>query len=72
MHAPQRVLDEFFADPSLTAGVEASEALDLTVELRFHFAADLDAWVDGLLTDGTTRAGAIWPCASRPPATTCG
>jgi len=62
VHAPQRVLDEFFADPPAAAGegaggrqpaprLEASEALDLTVELRFHFAADLDEWVDGLLTD---------------------
>ena len=36
------MLDELFADPSLPAGVEAGEVLDLTVELRFHFAADLD------------------------------
>jgi DUF2075 family protein len=52
VHAPQRILDEFFADPTLPAGREASEKLDLTVELRFHFAADLDEWVDGLLTEG--------------------
>ena len=46
--------------------------LDLTVELRFHFAADLDEWVDGLLTDGDdARTGASSPSASRPPATTC-
>ncbi len=57
VHAPQRVLDEFFADPSLPAGVAASETLDLTVELRFHFAADLDEWVDGLLTGGTDARG---------------
>ena len=57
MHAPRRVLDEFFADPSLPAGVAASETLDLTVELRFHFAADLDEWVDGLLTGGTDARG---------------
>ena len=57
VHAPQRVLDEFFTDPSLPAGVEASETLDLTVELRFHFAADLDEWVDGLLTGGTDAHG---------------
>ena len=57
MHAPQRVLDEFFAEPSLPAGVAASETLDLTVELRFHFAADLDEWVDGLLTGGTDARG---------------
>ena len=56
MHAPERVLDEFFADPSLPAGVAASEALDLTVELRFHFAADLDEWVD-CLTGGTAARG---------------
>ena len=37
--------------------VEASEALDLTVELRFHFASDLDEWVDGLLTDGDDARG---------------
>lgn len=57
VHAPQRVLDEFFADPTLPAAVEASETLDLTVELRFHFAADLDEWVDGLLTGGTDARG---------------
>jgi len=57
VHAPQRVLDEFFADPSLPAGVEASETLDLTVELRFHFAADLDEWVDGLLTGSIDARG---------------
>ena len=57
VHAPQRVLDEFFTDPSLPAGVEASETLDLTVELRFHFAADLDEWVDGLLTGGSDARG---------------
>jgi DUF2075 family protein len=57
VHAPQRVLDEFFADPSLPAGVAASETLDLTVELRFHFAADLDEWVDVLLTGGTDARG---------------
>jgi DUF2075 family protein len=57
VHAPQRVLDEFFADPTLPAAVEASETLDLTVELRFHFAADLDEWVDGLLTGGTDACG---------------
>jgi Uncharacterized conserved protein (DUF2075) len=30
VHAPRRVLDEFFTDPSLPAGVAAGEALDLT------------------------------------------
>jgi len=57
VHTPKHVLDEFFADPSLPAGMEASETLDLTVELRFHFAADLDEWVDGLLTGGTDERG---------------
>ena len=57
VHAPQRVLDEFFQDPSLPAGLEANEALDLTVELRFHFASDLDEWVDGILTDGDDSRG---------------
>src|SRR5665647_735496 len=57
VHAPQRVLDEFFADSSLPAGIGASETLDLTVELRFHFAADLDEWVDGLLTGGSHARG---------------
>ena len=56
VHAPQRVLDEFFAAPdddgrTLPARLHADEALDLTVELRFHFCSDLDAWVDGLLAD---------------------
>jgi DUF2075 family protein len=37
--------------------MEASETLDLTVGLRFHFAADLDEWVDGLLTGGTDARG---------------
>lgn len=57
VHAPQRVLDEFFADTALQARTAASETLDLTVELRFHFAADLDEWVDGLLTDGDEAHG---------------
>ena len=57
VHAPQRVLDEFFSDPSLQAELEASETLDLTVELRFHFAADLDEWVDSLLTNGDPAYG---------------
>ena len=57
MHAPQKVLDEFFAEPSLAARTHASEALELTVELRFHFAADLDEWVDGLLMDGEEAHG---------------
>ena len=57
VHAPERVLDEFFADPAFPASTGASETLDLTVELRFHFAADLDEWVDGLLTDGADALG---------------
>ncbi len=56
VHAPQRVLDEFFAGDdsdgaTLPALLTADEALDLQVELRFHFCSDLDAWVDGLLAD---------------------
>ena len=51
------MLDEFFADRSLPAGIGASEALDLTVELRFHFAADLEEWVDGLLTGDSHARG---------------
>ena len=43
--------------PPLPARTAASETLDLTVELRFHFAADLDEWVDGLLTDGDEAYG---------------
>lgn len=61
-HASQRVLDEFFADPSLLASVAAGEALDLTVELRFHFAADLDEWVDGLLAGGGTLLVGLEQC----------
>jgi len=56
VHAPQRVLDDVFVGPddrghTLAARLDADEALDLKVELRFHFCSDLDAWVDGLLTD---------------------
>jgi DUF2075 family protein len=56
VHAPQKVLDTFFGPDwsggrRLLASTKASSALELTVELRFHFADDLDAWVDGLLTD---------------------
>jgi DUF2075 family protein len=57
VHAPQRVLDRFFADSSFAARTAGSETLDLTVELRFHFAADLDEWVDGLLTCGDEAHG---------------
>ena len=54
VHAPQKVLDEFFG-PDWTGGTrlaahsQASPALELTVELRFHFADDLDEWVETLL-----------------------
>ncbi len=58
VHAPRRVLDEFFADGDadatglqLPVALEPDEALDLRVELRFHFCSDLDAWVDGALAD---------------------
>jgi hypothetical protein len=51
VHAPQRLLDEFFVDHSLLSGRRADAALDLTVELRFHFASDLDEWVDSLLSN---------------------
>jgi len=56
VHAPQRVLDDFFAGPdddgcTLPCRLEGSEQLDLQVELRFHFCSDLDKWVDGLLAD---------------------
>jgi len=36
---------------TLAARLDGDEALDLTVELRFHFCSDLDAWVDDLLAD---------------------
>src|SRR5665647_2409524 len=49
VHVPQRVLDEFFADPSPPAGVAANDTLD--------FAVDLDEWVDGLLTGGSHAHG---------------
>jgi hypothetical protein len=56
VHAPQRVLDEVFAEHddgggTLPCPLESSARLDLRVELRFHFCSDLDAWVDGLLAD---------------------
>jgi DUF2075 family protein len=66
VHAPEGVLQEFFgprAAPAARPGPSTSStnmptlrqaahsALELTVELRFHFADDLDRWVDGLLTD---------------------
>lgn len=54
VHAPQHVLDKHFAkDDGLEPPWhhEACEALDLKVELRFHFAAELDRFVEGLLAD---------------------
>jgi hypothetical protein len=65
VHAPQKVLDEFFGPDweggkTLAAHSRADDALELTVELRFHFADDLDAWVDGLLTDDRE-----WPADER-------
>ena len=56
MHAPEAVLREFFSGDGadgtrLAAAMQAHAALELTVELRFHFADDLDTWVD-LLLDG--------------------
>ena len=56
VHAPRKVLDTFFGPDwaggrRLTTDTKANSALELTVELRYHFAEDLDAWVDGLLTD---------------------
>jgi hypothetical protein len=54
VHAPLKVLDTFFGPDGvsgkpLAARTEASASLELTVELRFHFAADLDDWVESLL-----------------------
>ena len=54
VHAPQTVLDKFFGldlttGQSLAAHTRHSTALELTVEIRFHFAEDLDEWVDLLL-----------------------
>ncbi len=61
VHAPQRVLDEFFVGPdddgrALPCRLEGRAPLDLQVEIRFHFCSDLDAWVDGLLADDRS-----WP-----------
>ena len=53
VHAPQVVLDEFFGrsstQPRPAWKAQANSNLELTVELRFHFADDLDEWVDTLL-----------------------
>jgi hypothetical protein len=56
VHAPEAVLREFFSGDDaqgtkLAAWTQSHAALELTVELRFHFADDLDQWVD-LLLDG--------------------
>lgn len=61
VHAPEAVLDQHFDGHDFVAGRAAHDALELTRELRFHFAADLDEWVDGLLVDERT-----WPEAQRP------
>jgi hypothetical protein len=51
VHAPAAVLAAEFQ--SLSGGVQklACEALELTRELRFHFAADLDEWVERFLEE---------------------
>jgi hypothetical protein len=63
VHAPQKVLDTFFGPDwvsgrRLASKTEASAALELTVELRFHFAADLDDWVENLLEGDDPDHGA--------------
>lgn len=62
VHAPRKVLDEYFGpDPQtgapLPCRTEASAALELTVELRFHFAQDLDDWVENVLEGGDASRG---------------
>ena len=54
VHAPEAVLREFFGSVGadgepLAARTQSHAALELTVELRFHFADDLDEWVETLL-----------------------
>lgn len=51
VHAPQRVLDEDFDEDNLPFGRVAVPTLELTRELRYHFAADLDRWVDCVLSE---------------------
>ena len=56
VHAPEAVLNAFFSGDGadgteLAARTQSHAALELTVELRFHFADDLDTWVD-LRLDG--------------------
>ena len=50
VHAPRHVLERVFAGVGLVAA--SCEALDLDTELRFHFASDLDEFVDNLLEHG--------------------
>jgi hypothetical protein len=62
IHAPEKVLSEFFGPDfqggkRLAARTQAIAALELTVELRFHFADDLDDWVENLLEDGDLMRG---------------
>jgi hypothetical protein len=61
IHAPRHVLDEVFASQEFGQTREACEALDLKVELRFHFAADLDRFVDGLLAGAEPAQGQRLP-----------
>lgn len=57
VHAPQTVLDASFDDSGFPAHRVACDCLELTHELRFHFAADLDSWVEALLeNDGEWSA----------------
>jgi len=60
VHAPQAVLDRFFAGEEFPAWRTAHECLELTRALRFHFAEDLDEWVDALLDDDRE-----WPSDER-------
>jgi hypothetical protein len=60
VHAPQEVLEEYFQGDVFGANRIAHDSLELTRELRFHFAADLDEWVDGLLADDRE-----WPSDGR-------
>lgn len=64
VHAPQAVLDQFFgakssSDGPLLADTAASADLELTVELRFHFAEDLDEWVETLLESDDPGRGRV-------------
>ena len=59
VHAPQPVLDEFFAGRKNDGSepnwqLEGLAELDLQVEIRFHFASDLDEWVETLLQEGAS------------------